>query len=80
MKIYFNFDLINFNSYRINAVCKKALFPETESDIIELYKSKTPFTLLGSGHNIILSKSYYNIPFVIFNGNYTNNIPIFQDM
>lgn len=70
MKIYNDFDLTNYNSYRVKSKCKKAFFPKSEFDIVELYKSKIPFILLGSGHNIILSKDYFDTDFVIFNGNY----------
>lgn len=70
MRIYKDFDLTNYNAYRIKASCKRAYFPENEADVIELYKSNNPFILLGSGHNVILSKPYYEDDFVIFNGNY----------
>lgn len=78
MKVYENFDLTNFNSYRIKSVCKRAFFPETEQDIIELFKRKDAFILLGSGHNIILSKEYYETDFLIFNNNY-NKAWVFED-
>ena len=67
-----NFDLTDFNSYRLKSICKTAYFPENEKDIIELYKSKQDFVLLGSGHNIILSKEYYDTKFLIFNGNFNS--------
>ncbi len=70
MKIYNEFDLTEFNSYRIKASCKAAYFPENESDVIEFYKINKPYILLGSGHNIILSKTYYDCNFLIFNGNF----------
>ncbi|MEX2591289.1 MAG: UDP-N-acetylmuramate dehydrogenase [Anditalea sp.] len=70
MRIYSDFDLTNYNSYRIQAVCKKAYFPENEKDLIAVYSCKEPFILLGSGHNIILSKAYYDSNFLIFNGNF----------
>lgn len=72
MKIISDFDLTLFNSYRIKAKCKTAYFPESEKDVIDFYKSKRQFVLLGSGHNIILSKEYYDTNFLIFNGNYDN--------
>ena len=31
---------------------------------------KRLFVLLGSGHNLILSKAYYDEDFIIFNGNF----------
>ena len=47
-----------------------AYFPENEEDVIAFYGYDKPFVLLGSGHNIILSKEYYDTNFLIFNGNY----------
>lgn len=65
MKIYENFDLTNFNSYRIKAICKKAYFPESEGDLIRVLQSESDYILIGSGHNIILSKPYYGQTFII---------------
>lgn len=70
MKSFENFDLTDYNSYRIRAVGEKVYFPDTEQDIIDLYTVSTDYILLGSGHNVILSKEYYDRPIVIFNGNY----------
>lgn len=70
MRTYSNFDLTNYNSYKLKSKCRSAFFPDNEDDIIELYKSKQDFILLGSGHNLILSKKYYDADFVIFNGNF----------
>lgn len=70
MKVFSDFDLTNYNSYRIKSKCKKAYFPENEKDVIEFYKSRKPYILLGSGHNVILSKDYYDQNFLIFNGNF----------
>src|SRR5690606_2156020 len=67
---YPQFDLTDYNSYRINASCRTAYFPECEADILHLYEKKIPYILLGSGHNIIFSKDYYDQDFIIFNGNY----------
>lgn len=72
MKVLTHFDLTNYNSYRIKATCDHAYFPEKEADVIEFYKINEPFILLGSGHNVILSKDHYDINFLIFNGNYQN--------
>lgn len=71
MKILPDFDLTLYNSYRIKSTCKKAYFPNTEEEVIKFYSDKKPFVLLGSGHNIILSKNYYDSSFLIFNGNFT---------
>lgn len=70
MIIHKNFDLTQFNSYRIKSHCKTAYFPENIDDVIKFYKNKEPFVLIGSGHNIILSKAYYDVNFLIFNGNF----------
>ena len=70
MKIYTNFDLTNYNSYRLQATCKMAYFPENEQDVVDFYKKEEPFVLLGSGHNVILSKVHYDTNFLIFNGNF----------
>lgn len=67
---YLDFDLTNYNSYRVKALCRKAFFPEFETEIVDLYKAEQSLILIGSGHNIILSKEIYNDSFVIFNGNF----------
>ncbi|WP_299119787.1 UDP-N-acetylmuramate dehydrogenase [uncultured Winogradskyella sp.] len=72
MQIYNDFDLTNYNSYRLKSKCKTAYFPENEDDVIDLFSSKKNFILLGSGHNVILSKNYYDCNFLIFNGNFNS--------
>lgn len=68
MKRYENFDLTNFNGYRLNSTCQVAFFPENEHDIIDAITKHPNLIIMGSGHNIILSKEYYDCPFLIFNG------------
>lgn len=70
MRVYNNFDLTDYNSYRIKSKCKKAYFPENEDDIIKLFSLKQDYILLGSGHNLIISKAHYDTDFIIFNGNF----------
>jgi UDP-N-acetylmuramate dehydrogenase len=67
-----NLNLTEYNSYRIEAHCANAFFPETEEDLRYLYieRKHIPKILLGSGHNVILSKPYYEEDFVIFSGNF----------
>lgn len=77
MKTYNNFELTNYNSYHIKAYCKTAYFPENENDVISFFLENKDFILLGSGHNIIFSKEYYEKPMLIFNGNY--NAISFED-
>ena len=65
-----NFELTNFNAYRINAVSFKAWFPECETDFWEIYKQIPVVSkiIIGNGNNIILSKDYYKEEFIILNG------------
>ena len=70
MRVYNDFDLTDYNSYRLKARCRRAYFPNSEEDIISLYSSGYNYILLGSGHNVILSKEYYEEEFIIFNGNF----------
>jgi len=71
MRVYHNFELTNYNSYKIKASCKIAYFPENEDDIINFFLKNKNYILLGSGHNIIFSKNYYDTPVIIFNGNFS---------
>ncbi|GAA4331384.1 UDP-N-acetylmuramate dehydrogenase [Mucilaginibacter gynuensis] len=74
MRVYNNFDLTDYNSYRIPAICKIAYFPETKNDISDIFSLKNDENkiILGGGNNIILSKSYYDESFVIFSGNFNH--------
>ena len=68
MKTFQNFDLTNYNSYRIQASCANAFFPENEEDIRYVFQQRTDVrkVLIGSGHNIILAKDHYEEDFIIF--------------
>lgn len=70
MFIYKNFNLTEYNAYRINAVCSKVWFPENERDLLEILNqnNKKCLIVLGNGNNIILSKEYYEEDFIILNG------------
>ncbi|MCT4630853.1 UDP-N-acetylmuramate dehydrogenase [Winogradskyella sp.] len=70
MKRFRDFDLTDYNSYKVKSYCRTAFFPECELDIVDLYKSNKDYIVLGSGNNVILSKSYYDSDFIIFNGNF----------
>lgn len=67
MRIYNNFDLTNYNGYRIHSFCKIAYFPENEEDVVKVITKHPDLIFLGSGHNIILSKEFFDQPFLIFN-------------
>lgn len=70
MKIVENLDLSNYNSYRTSAICSIGYFPENEEDLMLLFQKRgnQSFVILGNGNNTILSKPYYQDPFVILNG------------
>lgn len=71
MKIVRNLDLTNYNSYKIKAHCKRGLFFDTEEEIKNYFELRPhQYILMGSGHNVILSKEHYDEDFIIFNGNF----------
>jgi UDP-N-acetylmuramate dehydrogenase len=70
MKVYENFDLTHYNGYKISSRCRKAFLPESEEDVSDIIRLNPDIVFLGSGHNIILSQSYYDRDFMIFNGNF----------
>lgn len=73
MKIIDDLDLTPYNSYRISARCARAYFPESEEDVLDVYErsSASRRVLIGSGHNVILARPWYEEEFVIFNGNFS---------
>lgn len=72
MKIFEDFSLKEYNSYRLDATCRKALFPESDEDIRELFSDRSVKRfVLGGGFNVILSKRHYDEEFVIFSKNYS---------
>lgn len=74
MKVFTEYDLSEHNSYRIRAVCRRALFPETETDFRQIYSAEGggKKILLGGGYNVILSRSYYAEDFVIVGRPYSS--------
>jgi len=69
MKVYKNFDLTNYNAYRLHARCENAYFPDDEEDLLNIYAEnpKRKKFLIGNGNNIILSNPFYTEDFIIFN-------------
>ena len=67
-----NLDLTEYNSYRLKAICAHAFFPDSEEELRQIYRDRkdTKKILLGSGHNVILSKEYYEQDFILFSGNF----------
>ncbi|MVN92788.1 UDP-N-acetylmuramate dehydrogenase [Mucilaginibacter aquatilis] len=73
MKAFSNFNLREYNSYRLSAVCRNAYFPECDEDIRTLFSDPNAKKIvLGGGYNIILSQDYYDADFVVFSGTYNN--------
>lgn len=75
MRIVENFDLTAFNSYRIKSKCKRAFFPESVEDFIEIYttyKTEQDKILLGGGYNIILAKEYYEKDFILIGESFSS--------
>lgn len=72
MKAYEQFNLAPYNSYRLKARCATAVFPETEEDLLYLYRNfpETAKIVLGNGNNVLLTKEWYDACFVIFNGSF----------
>lgn len=74
MIVYENFDLTNYNSYKIQSFCKKAIFPKSEQEFIEIFSvySEEELVILGNGNNTLLSKPRYDKVFIILNGCFNN--------
>jgi len=75
-----DFELTEYNSYRIEAFCSKAIFPELEDELLLFFKENiaVPKIILGNGNNIIFSKQKYEELFVIFNGTF-DAIEVYKD-
>jgi UDP-N-acetylmuramate dehydrogenase len=67
MKVIKDFNLVNYNSYRLSAFCKKAYFPNEESDFLSIFKKEEAKIIIGNGNNLILSKKRYDQEFLILN-------------
>tara|TARA_R110002020_G_scaffold442020_1_gene653191 strand:- start:11480 stop:12340 length:861 start_codon:yes stop_codon:yes gene_type:complete len=74
MKTKQDFNLTEFNSYKISATCKRAFFPETSADFITIYKEyfDSPKIILGGGYNVILSKPSYEEDFILIGESFAN--------
>ncbi|OIQ21436.1 MAG: UDP-N-acetylenolpyruvoylglucosamine reductase [Flavobacterium sp. MedPE-SWcel] len=73
MRVEHNFDLTNYNSYRIKATCKRAFFPSNEEDFIEIFSDNSEEKIIiGGGYNIIFSKDHYDVDFVIVGESYSS--------
>lgn len=73
MKVVDNFDLTEHNSYRISATCRRAFFPESEADFLNIYSNSDKIhhpILLGGGYNVVLSKPQYDEDFILVGDSY----------
>lgn len=56
--------LRNYNTYRVNTICKFLVFPKTIEELKEIVKflreNNIKYYMLGNGSNIILSMDYYD--------------------
>lgn len=56
--------LRNYNTYRVNTICKFLVFPKDTKELVEIIKhikaNNIKYYLLGNGSNIILSMDYYD--------------------
>lgn len=73
MKKFHDFNLKDYNSFKIDAVCRNAYFPDTIEDVVKIYAKvidKDNIIVIGEGNNIILEKEYYDKDFIIFNNSF----------
>jgi UDP-N-acetylmuramate dehydrogenase len=82
MKILENFDLTNYNSYRIQSKCRVAYFPTCAEDFIKIYSNhkQDEIVTIGGGWNIILSKAYYEKAFLIVGDSFSSIKKIGDDV
>jgi len=69
-----NVDLTPYNSYGLRARCARAFFPNSEEEVYQIFDYyPTPSKIwIGSGHNIILAREWYEEDFIIFNGTFNS--------
>lgn len=75
MRIENNFELTQYNSYKLKAFCKRVFFPECPDDFISIYRDfpDSQKVLLGGGYNVILSKDYYEEDFILIGESYSKS-------
>jgi len=66
-----NFDLTEFNSYKIKSKVILAIFPQNKQEISEALMSYQDSIIIGGGNNIILSKSIYEKPMIFIRDNFS---------
>ncbi len=73
MKTHNNFDLTQYNSYRVQAKAERVSFPENLDDLRQIFSDlDRPVVILGGGCNVILSRpDYSGIDFVILDHHFS---------
>ncbi len=72
MKLFTDFDLTDYNSYRIQSTAGRVYFPESPEDIRTVFEQDSRGkVVLGGGCNVIFSKAYYDdVDFVVLDGHF----------
>ena len=65
MKITKNKNLKDYNTYKLNAICKTFIEIDAEEELIKLINNiKEPYKIIGNGSNLILPRihkwNYYS--------------------
>jgi UDP-N-acetylmuramate dehydrogenase len=61
MKIKYNVDLINQNTFKLHSICKQVYYPQTIKELCNLKASSPNIKILGGGSNVILSPVIDNL-------------------
>jgi UDP-N-acetylmuramate dehydrogenase len=71
MKVIENFDLTQYNSYKLKTTCNKAYFPTNNVEVkVAFMDYPGKKIIIGNGNNLILASKHYEEDFIIFNGNF----------
>lgn len=74
MRIESNFQLEDYNSYKIKSSATLALFPESIEELNVIIRKYPEAIIWGGGNNIILSKKHYTTPIIFIRENLKNYI------
>ncbi|MFZ4797014.1 MAG: UDP-N-acetylmuramate dehydrogenase [Bacteroidia bacterium] len=69
MRLEKNFQLVDYNSYKIRSLASLALFPESNEELKDCFVKYPDAIIWGGGNNIILSKSHYKNPIIFIRDN-----------
>lgn len=60
-----NFNLKNFNTYKLPAIADCAYLPESQDEFVEVLKNLDSYIILGAGSNVILSTTKIKTPVIL---------------